>query len=138
VKLPIALLPDLLAYARRLDAGEKPLDIVTKSTLAPPVATPEAQPAQDQSTVLFRLVEEKRDLEKRVAQLKGELEQVRGKLEKEEARTAHLRYQITDAGSVLKSALKERRDGLRTSITASAVKSALSALGIPDKTDPPD
>lgn len=122
VKLPVALVDAILAYAHKLDDGSASSEFVAES---------KATTSGDKgSAQLFRLIDEKRALAKELEHMKAELARVRRKLEMEEARAKGLEGRIRDASSVLGAALGEVRGGVRKGVQVRDVRSALLALGI--------
>jgi hypothetical protein len=117
VKLPVALVDQVLAYAHQLDAGMR--DHGHQFEPVPP-----APPSGDRWAQVAKLIDEK--AEHQAELLAG----ARKKLQLEEARRQELERRIADAGSVLRAAHDEQRRGVRKAIRAADVRSALLALGL--------
>lgn len=129
VKLPIALLERVMAFAHQIDEGIVPSEIDAESK-APATAPAKTLAGDKSASQLFRLIDEKRALESRVESLKVELARTRRKLEMEEMYAKRLQAQIADASSVMKAALDARPRGSRQGVSAKNVRSALIALGV--------
>lgn len=121
VKLPVALVDEVLRYARQLDEGAPP------PSLAPAAAAPDRDWDQ-----LERAIAEKVALETRHLQLEKQLEKCivsqQQHTEALETRSERWRLQNLDAQRTLSEALNEHRKTKR-GIRAGAVEHALDALG---------
>lgn len=120
VKLPVALVDQVLLYARQLDEGVLP---------SPPPAT--AAPERDWD-LLERTIAEKATLEVRHQQLEKQLEKVVVSQQQQtrdlETRSERWRVQNLDAQRTLSEALREHRKTKR-GIPIGSVEYALHALG---------
>lgn len=121
VKLPVALVEEVLLYARQLDEGAPP-------ALPSPAA---AAPERDWD-LLERAIAEKAKLETRAQQLEQQLEKVvvsqQHRSKDLETRSERWRLQNLDAQRILSEALREHRKNQHV-IRVGAVKQALDALG---------
>jgi hypothetical protein len=127
VKLPLALVDQVLAYAHQVDAGE--LDRGPRLEPVPPAELP-AVARDDRWAQVAKLIDEKAELQRKLEHQAEVLAGVRKKLQLEEARNQELGRRIKDAGSVLRAAYDEQRRGVRKGIRAADVRSALLALGL--------
>ena len=124
VKLPIALVEDVVNYARQLDAGQAPLKKKPNQ---------DAAPASDESwTQLSQLVDEKQELTKQLRHVRESLAKERRAREMRDGEIARLKAQLKDARSVLSDALLEHRKGIRKGVRIKDVESALLALNLSD------
>lgn len=123
VKLPVALVDQVLAYAHQLDAGAR--DHGPQLEPVPP-----ASPSGDRWAQVAKLIDEKAELQRKLGHQAELLASTRKKLQLEEARRQELERRIADAGSVLRAAHDEQRRGVRKAIRAADVRSALLALGL--------
>ncbi len=119
VKLPVALVDEVMKYARRLDAGE-----------AKPAIAAAAEPGEKDArwAQVSQLVDEKQELQRKLRQLEEVLAGERKKLQAAAAREKALEGRLADARSVLLHAYQEHRRGVRFRV--GDVRSALLALGL--------
>jgi hypothetical protein len=130
VKLPVAIADTVVAYARRLDAGETDGGAIAQAPETPPPAEPQT-PALPAS--ILALVEEKQALSKTNAYLREELTRLRKKHEQALVREAELTRCITDAYSQVTEAIRLHDAKQRRGVTifdARSIQLALK-LGLP-------
>lgn len=122
VKIPAALVGDVMRYAHQLDAGEAP-------TPASPVTKPPADESQGAAwPQLSKLVDEKQALSKRVLQLEEALSKERRKGEQRERRLEQLKQAIRYASLILSDALADHEKGVRRGVSVKDARHALNAL----------
>lgn len=119
VKLPVALVDEVIRYARRLDAGE-----------TMPAIAAAAEPGEKDSrwAQVGQLVDEKQELQRKLRHLEEALASERKKLQAATTREQAVEQRIADARSVLLYAYQEHRRGVRFRV--GDVRSALLALGL--------
>lgn len=121
IKIPLALVDEVLSYARHLDGGHAPLNKEQNQ---------DSPPTPDQSwTKISKLIEERQEQRKQKDHLEGLLAKERRALQYRESEIATLKAQLKDARSILSDALLEHRKGIHKGIRIQDVKSALIALG---------
>lgn len=124
VKLPIALVEDVMSYARQLDAGS--------ASLKAELNRAGASTSDKSWTQLSQLVDEKQELTKQLQYVRESLAKERRAREMQDGELARLKAQLKDARSVLSDALLEHRKGIRKGVRIKDVESALLALNLSD------
>lgn len=127
VKLPVAIADTVVAYARRLDAGETDGGAIAPTPETPPSAEPQTP------TSALALVEENQTLRKTNATLREELARLRKKHEQTLARESALTRCITDAYSQVTEAIRLHDTKQRRGVTIFDARSIQQALrlGLP-------
>lgn len=121
VKLPIALVEDVMIYARQLDEGSAIKKKPNQDTTS----------ASDKGWAqLSQLVNEKQELTKQLQHVRESLAKERRAREMRDGEIARLKAQLKDARSVLSDALLEHRKGIRKGVRIKDVESALLALNL--------
>ena len=118
VKLPVALIDQVLAYARQLDTGAH--DHGPQLEPIPPVAPPGDRWAQ-----VAKLVDEKAELQRRLEHQAELLAGERRQRQLEDQVNQALRARIDDARSVLQAAYDEYHRGVRKGIRPADAPSAI-------------
>lgn len=122
VKIPAALVGDVMRYAHQLDAGQAP---------TPPGPVTKASAEETQRATwpqLSKLVDEKQALSKRVLQLEEALSKERRKGEQRERRLEQLKQAIRYASLILSDALADHEKGVRRGVSVKDARHALNAL----------
>lgn len=123
VKLPIALVEDVMSYARQLDEGS--------SRRSPESISPVPSAGRDKSwPQVSKIVDEKQELEKQLRHAQDLLAKERKTKELQDKRMAALEAKIADAGSILRDGLTEYKKGIRKTFSVKDARSALLALGV--------
>lgn len=122
VKLPVALLDEVMRYARHLDGGGPAMG-------SPPVSPAEAPAGKDARWAqLARQIDQNQEQRKVIAQLQADLAAEKRKTRNAEGEVRHLRERLQDARSILTAAIGEHETGVRRGVTIQDARSILLAL----------
>ncbi|MDB5100182.1 MAG: hypothetical protein JWM80_4603 [Cyanobacteria bacterium RYN_339] len=117
VKLPVALLDEVMRYARHLDGG-------------PAMGAPaEAPVSKDERWVqLARQIDQNQEQRRVIEHLQADLIAEKRKTRNAEGQAGHLRERLQDARSILTAAIEEHAKGVRRGVGIQDARSILLAL----------